>query len=148
MQGRAHGIARFEAIFFHIECGTRENLPPLPGSTVAFETPAISLGLISISSSLNVKELVMKSFVFGLGVGLGLGVLFAPGRGEDTRRDLSERLNGVAEDAQRKTRKVVQHLRDRLNDESDSDDSAELPPKKNQARETAEPATSSTERTS
>ena len=92
----------------------------------------------------------MKSFLFGLGVGVGLGVLFAPGRGEDTRRDLSERLNGVAEDAQRKTQEVARHLRDRLNDESpsDSDDSAELPPKKNQAKETAEAATSSTERTS
>jgi gas vesicle protein len=92
----------------------------------------------------------MKSFLFGLGVGVGLGVLFAPGRGEDTRRDLSERLNSVAEDAQRKAQEVARHLRDRLNHESrsDSDDSAELPPKTNQARETAEPATSSTERTS
>jgi gas vesicle protein len=92
----------------------------------------------------------MKSFLFGLGVGVGLGVLFAPGRGEDTRRDLSERLNSVAEDAQRKAQEVARHLRDRLKDESrsDSDDSAELPPKKNQARETAEPATSSTEHTS
>jgi gas vesicle protein len=92
----------------------------------------------------------MKSFLFGLGVGVGLGVLFAPGRGEDTRRDLSKRLNSVAEDTQRKAQEVARHLRDRLNDESrsDSDDSAELPPKKNQARETAEPARSSTERTS
>jgi gas vesicle protein len=92
----------------------------------------------------------MKSFLFGLGVGVGLGVLFAPGRGEETRRDLGKRLNSVAEDAQRKAQDVAQHLRDRLNDESrsNSDDSAELPPKKNQARETAEPATSSTERTS
>jgi gas vesicle protein len=92
----------------------------------------------------------MKSFLFGLGIGVGLGVLFAPGRGEDTRRDLSERLYSVGGDAQRKAQEVARHLRDRLNDESrsDSDDSAELPPKKNQARETAEPATSSTERTS
>jgi gas vesicle protein len=92
----------------------------------------------------------MKSFLFGLGVGVGLGVLFAPGRGEDTRRDLGERLNSVAEDAQRKAPEVARHLRARLNDESrsDSDDSAELPPKKNQARETAEPPTLSTERTS
>jgi gas vesicle protein len=92
----------------------------------------------------------MKSFLFGLGVGVGLGVLFAPGRGEDTRRDLRERLNGVTEDAQRKAQDVARHLRDRLHDESssDSDDSAELPPKKNQARETAEPATSSAEHTS
>ena len=91
----------------------------------------------------------MKSFLFGLGVGVGLGVLFAPGRGEDTRRDLGETLKSVAEDAQRKAYEVARHLRDRLNDESrsHSDDSAELSPKKNQARETAEPA-SSTERTS
>ena len=92
----------------------------------------------------------MKSFLFGLGVGVGLGVLFAPGRSEDTRRSLAERLNSVGEDAQRKAQEVARHLRDRLNDESRSDsyDSAALPPKKNQARETAEPPTSSTERTS
>jgi gas vesicle protein len=92
----------------------------------------------------------MKSFLFGLGVGVGLGVLFAPGRGEDTRRDLGKRLNSVAEDAQRKAQEVARHLRGRLNDESrsDSDDSTELPPKKDQARETAQTATSSTERTS
>jgi gas vesicle protein len=92
----------------------------------------------------------MKSFLFGLGVGVGLGVLFAPGRGEDTRRELGERLNSVAEDTQRKAEEVARHLRDRLNDESrlDSDDSSQVPPKKDQARETAEPATSRTERTS
>jgi len=92
----------------------------------------------------------MKSFLFGLGVGVGLGVLFAPGRGEDTRRDLGERLNSVAEDAQRKAQEVARHLRDRPNDESGSysDNSTELPPEKNRAGKTAEPATSSTERTS
>ena len=95
----------------------------------------------------------MKSFLFGLGVGAGLGILFAPCRGEDTRRSLGERrkrLNSVGEDAQRKAQEVARHLRDRLNDESRSDsyDSAALPPKKNQARETAEPPTSSAERTS
>ena len=92
----------------------------------------------------------MKSFLVGLGVGVGLGILFAPRRGEDTRRDLGERLNSVAEDAQRKAQEVARHLRGRLNDESrsDSDDSTELPPKKDQARETAQTATSSTERTS
>jgi gas vesicle protein len=90
----------------------------------------------------------MKSFLVGLGVGVGLGILLAPARGEDTRRDLGERLNSVAEDAQRKAQEVARHLRGRLNDESrsDSDDSTELPPY--QARETAQPATSSTERTS
>jgi gas vesicle protein len=91
----------------------------------------------------------MKSFFVGLGVGVGLGMLFAPGRGEDTRRDLSERLTSIAEDAQRKAQEVARHVRGRLNDESrsDSDDSTEMPPKKDQARETAQPATSSTEGT-
>ena len=90
----------------------------------------------------------MKSFLVGLGVGVGLGILFAPGRGEDTRRDFGERLTSVAED-QRKAQEVARHVRGRLNDESrsDSDDSTELPPKKDQARETAQPATSSTEGT-
>jgi gas vesicle protein len=94
--------------------------------------------------------MVMKSFLFGLGVGVGLGVLFAPGRGEETRRDLGKRLNSVSEDAQRKAQEVAQNLRDRIKGESpsDSDDSAELPPKKNQARETADSVTSSTERAS
>ena len=90
----------------------------------------------------------MKSFLVGLGVGVGLGILFAPGRGEDTRRDLSERLTSIAEDPQRKAQEVARHVRGRLNDESrsDSDDSTELPPKKDQARETVHPAKSSTER--
>jgi gas vesicle protein len=89
----------------------------------------------------------MKSFLFGLGVGVGLGVLFAPGRGEDTRRDLGERLNSIAEDAQRKAQGVAQQVRGRLNHESrsDSNDSTELPQKKHQAREAARPAMSSTE---
>jgi gas vesicle protein len=74
----------------------------------------------------------MKSFLFGLGVGVGLGVLFAPGRGEVTRRDIGEWLNCVAEDARRKAQEVAQQVRGRLNDESrsDSDDSTELPTKK------------------
>ena len=91
----------------------------------------------------------MKSFLVGLGVGVGLGILFAPDRGEDTRRDLSERLTSIAEDAQRKAQEVARHVRGRLNDESrsDSDDSTEMPPKKDQTRETAQPAASSTEGT-
>jgi gas vesicle protein len=89
----------------------------------------------------------MKSFLFGVGVGVGLGVLFAPRRGEDTRRDLGERLNSIAEDAQRKTQEVARHVLGHLN-HSDSDNSTEPPPKKHQARETAQPATSSTEGTS
>ncbi len=92
----------------------------------------------------------MKSFLFGLGLGVGLGILFAPGRGEDTQKGLGDRLNTFAEDAQRKAQGVARHLRGRLNDESlsDSDNSTELPPKKDQAKETVQPSTSSTERTS
>jgi gas vesicle protein len=33
----------------------------------------------------------MKSFLMGLAIGVGLGVLFAPARGEETRRDLGDR---------------------------------------------------------
>jgi gas vesicle protein len=32
----------------------------------------------------------MKGFIVGLAVGVGLGVLFAPGPGEDTRRELKQ----------------------------------------------------------
>jgi gas vesicle protein len=91
----------------------------------------------------------MKSFLFGLGVGVGLGVLFAPGRGEDTRRDLGKRLNSIAEDAQRKAQEVARQVRGPLNHESrsDSDDSTELSQKKHPAREADQPATLSTENT-
>jgi hypothetical protein len=86
----------------------------------------------------------MKPFLFGLGVGVGLGVLFAPGRGEDTRRDLGERLNSISEDAQRKAREVARQVRDHLNDEA-SCDPTEPPPKMQPAAESAEPASSNTE---
>jgi len=92
----------------------------------------------------------MKSFLVGLGVGVGLGVLFAPGRGEDTRRELGKRLNSVAEDAQRQAQELAQRVRDGLDKEpgSDSDDLiGALRPRKDQARESAQPATSSTEGT-
>ncbi len=41
----------------------------------------------------------MKSFLFGLGLGIGLGVLFAPMSGEETRENLSERANDLADSA-------------------------------------------------
>jgi gas vesicle protein len=41
----------------------------------------------------------MKSFLIGLGLGIGLGVLFAPMSGEDTRDNLSERANDLANSA-------------------------------------------------
>jgi gas vesicle protein len=41
----------------------------------------------------------MKGFLFGLGLGIGLGVLFAPMSGEETRNNLSERANDLANSA-------------------------------------------------
>jgi len=41
----------------------------------------------------------MKSFLLGLGFGIGLGVLFAPMSGEETRENLSERANDLANTA-------------------------------------------------
>ena len=41
----------------------------------------------------------MKSFLIGLGLGIGLGVLFAPMSGEETRGNLSDRANDLANSA-------------------------------------------------
>jgi len=41
----------------------------------------------------------MKSFLFGLGLGAGLGLLFAPMSGEETRRNLSDQADDVADTA-------------------------------------------------
>jgi gas vesicle protein len=64
----------------------------------------------------------MKSFLVGLGIGVGLGVLLAPARGEETRRDHGERLRSFADDAQRKAQEVARHFRDRIVSESDRND--------------------------
>jgi gas vesicle protein len=44
----------------------------------------------------------MKAFLFGLGLGFGLGVLFAPMSGQETRDNLSERANDLADTARQK----------------------------------------------
>ena len=41
----------------------------------------------------------MKSFLVGLGVGIGLGLLFAPRSGEETRSDIADRANDLADSA-------------------------------------------------
>lgn len=41
----------------------------------------------------------MKSFLLGLGFGIGLGMLFAPMSGEETRENLSDRANDLANSA-------------------------------------------------
>jgi gas vesicle protein len=52
----------------------------------------------------------VKSFLIGLGLGIGLGVLFAPMSGEDTRENLTERANDLANTA----RESYEHGRDRI----------------------------------
>ena len=41
----------------------------------------------------------MRSFIVGLGIGIGLGVLFAPMSGEETRNNIRDRANDLAEQA-------------------------------------------------
>jgi gas vesicle protein len=61
----------------------------------------------------------MKGFIVGLAVGVGLGVLFAPGRGEDTRRELNERLNNFGDEAKRRVGNVTQQVRKDINMKKD-----------------------------
>jgi len=52
----------------------------------------------------------MKSFLIGLGVGVGLGLLFAPMSGEETRNNLADRANDLANS----TRETYEQGRDRV----------------------------------
>ncbi len=52
----------------------------------------------------------MKSFLAGLGIGLGLGILFAPMSGEETRSNLTQRANDLADSA----RDLVDQGRERV----------------------------------
>lgn len=52
----------------------------------------------------------MKSFLVGLGLGVGLGMLFAPMSGEETRRNISDRANDLADQA----RDVSGQVKDRV----------------------------------
>lgn len=52
----------------------------------------------------------MKAFMFGFGLGIGLGVLFAPMSGEQTRRNLADRANDLADTA----RETTDQIRDRV----------------------------------
>jgi hypothetical protein len=47
----------------------------------------------------HLEEAEMRSFLTGLGVGIGLGILFAPMSGEETRSNLTDRANNLAESA-------------------------------------------------
>lgn len=52
----------------------------------------------------------MKSFLVGLGLGVGLGMLFAPMSGEETRRNITDRANDLADQA----RDVSGQVKDRV----------------------------------
>lgn len=52
----------------------------------------------------------MKGFLVGLGLGLGLGILFAPMSGEETRNNLADRANDLANSA----RETYEQSRDRV----------------------------------
>ena len=52
----------------------------------------------------------MKGFLFGLGIGVGLGILFAPMSGEETRNNLSQRANDLADSA----REAYESNKDRI----------------------------------
>lgn len=53
----------------------------------------------------------MKSFLAGLGIGLGVGLLFAPMSGEETRSNIRQRANDLADQA----KGVVDEGRGRIN---------------------------------
>lgn len=52
----------------------------------------------------------MKSFLAGLGIGIGLGIIFAPMSGEETRSNLQQRANDLADSA----RDLADQGRDRV----------------------------------
>ena len=52
----------------------------------------------------------MKSFLVGLGIGIGLGVLFAPVSGEQTRGNIRNRANDLADSA----RETLEQGRERV----------------------------------
>ncbi len=52
----------------------------------------------------------MKSFLVGLGIGIGLGVLFAPTSGEQTRSNIRDRANDLADTA----RETLEQGRERV----------------------------------
>ena len=53
----------------------------------------------------------MKSFLFGLGVGVGLALLFAPMSGEETRRNLSDQANDLADTARETGEQIRKQVR-------------------------------------
>ncbi len=58
----------------------------------------------------------MNRFLFGLGLGVAAGLLFAPARGEETRRELRERLDESLETGRRKYTEVLDEGREKAGD--------------------------------
>ncbi len=58
----------------------------------------------------------MGRFLFGLGVGIVAGLLFAPASGEETRRELRERLDEGVDAGRRKWGEVVDEGREKAGD--------------------------------
>jgi gas vesicle protein len=56
----------------------------------------------------------MKSFLYGLGLGIGLGILFAPMSGEETRGNLSDRANDLANSARDSYAQGREHIQRRV----------------------------------
>jgi gas vesicle protein len=52
----------------------------------------------------------MKSFLAGFGIGIGLGLLFAPMSGEQTRGNIRDRANDLADSA----RETIEQGRERV----------------------------------
>ena len=53
----------------------------------------------------------MKSFLFGLGLGVGLAMLFAPMSGEETRRNLGEQADDLADTARETGNQIRRRVR-------------------------------------
>ena len=53
----------------------------------------------------------MRSFLVGLGIGIGLGVLFAPLSGEQTRDNIKDRANDLADSAREKLEQGRERVR-------------------------------------
>ena len=78
----------------------------------------------------------MKSFLVGLGIGIGLGVLFAPVSGEQTRGNIRDRANDLADSA----RETLEQGRERVR----RGISAIRTPEQATGTETARPSSSGT----
>jgi len=57
----------------------------------------------------------MKSFLVGLGIGIGLGILFAPTSGEQTRSNIRDRANDLADSARETLEQGRQRVRTGIN---------------------------------